>query len=128
MSSVPPPPPPPPPGGGDFNAPPPPPSGNFGAQPPAAGGAPMQNYLVLTIIGTVLGLFCCDIIGAIPGIIGIVFATQVNKLAAAGDIAGAQAKANQAKILGIVSIALGAVGLVINIIALATGNWNVGSN
>lgn len=88
----------------------------------------MQNYLVLTIIGTVLGLFCCDIIGAIPGIIGIVFATQVNKLAAAGDIAGAQAKANQAKILGIVSIALGAVGLVINIIALATGNWNVGSN
>ena len=88
----------------------------------------MQNYLVLTIIGTVLGFFCCDFIGAIPGIIGIVFATQVNKLAAAGDIAGAQAKANQAKILGIVSIALGAVGLVINIIALATGNWNVGSN
>lgn len=111
MSSVPPP-------------PPPPPDGGYAAPPPASGGAPIHNYLVLNIIATVFGVLCCDILGGIPGIVGIVFATQVNKLAAAGDIAGAQSKANTAKILAIVSIALGALGLVVNLVAAVTGNWN----
>jgi hypothetical protein len=110
MSSFPPPPPSPP--GGGFNAPPPP-----------TGGAPIQNNLVIAIIGTVLGFFCCCF-GVIPGAIGIYFATQVSKLAAAGDLAGAESKAKTAKILGIVGIALGATGIVLNIISAITGNWN----
>ena len=82
----------------------------------------IELIVVLTIIGTVLPLIFCCCIGAIPGIVGIVFSTQVNKLAAAGDVAGAQAKANTAKILGWVGIGLGALGLVVNVIMFATGN------
>ncbi len=100
----------------------------------AGGGAPIQNNLVIAIIGTVLGL-CCNIcllpVGSVPGIIGIVFASQVNKLVAAGDIAGAQAKAKNAKILGLVSIGLGVVGIVFYVIWIAvngTYSWNFSSS
>lgn len=111
MSSVPPP-------------PPPPPFGGDQGPGPTPGGPAIQNYLVLNIIATVVGVFCCDLIGGIPAIIGIVMATQVTKLAEAGDIAGAQSKANTAKILAIVSLALGGLGLVLNIIGFATGSFN----
>jgi hypothetical protein len=48
----------------------------------------MKNHLVLAILAT---LFCC-----LPfGVVGIIFATQVNSKLAAGDYAGAQ-KASKA--------------------------------
>ncbi|MFZ4514848.1 MAG: CD225/dispanin family protein [Acidimicrobiia bacterium] len=95
----------------------------MGGGAPAPGGQ-IQNYLVLNIIGTAFAVLCCCFVGGIPGIIGIVFSTQVNKLAASGDMAGAMSKANTAKILGIISIALGALGLVGWIINIVTGGWN----
>lgn len=86
---------------GSTPPPPPPGSGGYGAQPPMGpaggmpyGGAPMspppQNNLVLAILATVL---CC-----LPlGIVAIIKANSVDKLWAAGDFAGAQAAADEAK-------------------------------
>ena len=80
--------------------------------PPGMAGSAVNNNLVLAIIATVISvIFCC-----LPhGLISLIFATQVNKKAAAGDIAGAVSAAKQAKIWAIVSIALGAVALVIGL-------------
>ena len=73
---------------------------------PAPGGTPPNNYLVQAILVTI---FCC-----LPfGIVGIVFAAQVNSKAAAGDYAGALDSSKKAKqwttwgfIAGLVSIGL----------------------
>ncbi len=73
-----------------------------------------NNYLVIAIIGTVLGL--CSCIPLILGIIAIVFATQVNSKYDAGDYAGAESSSNTAKILGFISLGLAVLGLIANII------------
>ncbi|MBB6172377.1 TRAP-type mannitol/chloroaromatic compound transport system permease small subunit [Nocardiopsis mwathae] len=65
---------------------PPPPAG-YGPPP---GGAPPSNWLVPSILATI---FCC-----LPfGIVGIVFAAQVNDKWNTGDYAGAQDSADKAK-------------------------------
>ncbi len=65
-----------------------------------APGTTVPNYLVFAILATVL---CC-----IPtGIAAIIFAAQVNGKLQAGDIAGAQAASNNAKIWCWVSFGLG---------------------
>jgi hypothetical protein len=81
-------------------------------------GAPPNNNLVIAIIATVVSvMFCC-----LPhGVISLIFALQVNKKAAAGDITGAQNSAKQAKMWGIISIAVSLVGFVI---AFALGVLN----
>lgn len=82
---------------------------------PGQMGAPAQkidNYLWQSIVVTLL---CC-----LPlGVVGIVFAAKVDGLVAAGDIAGAQAAADNAKkftmigfIIGLV-VMLGYFGLVV---------------
>lgn len=63
-------------------------------------GTTVQNYLVFAILATV---FCC-----LPtGIPAIVYAAQVNTKLQAGDLAGAQAASNNAKMWCWVSFGLG---------------------
>ena len=63
-------------------------------------GTPVQNYLVFAILATV---FCC-----LPtGIPAIVYAAQVNSKLQAGDLAGAQAASNNAKMWCLISVGLG---------------------
>ena len=57
-------------------------------QPQTYGRVP--NYLVWAILITIASLCTCCIIGTIPGIVAIVFATQVNSKLSAGDRAGAE--------------------------------------
>ena len=82
------------------------PSPQYGAQPPQQFAGPpthqpgeqLPNYLVHSILATVL---CC-----LPaGIVGIVYASQVNGKLAAGDYAGAKKSSDQAKLWCIISVA-----------------------
>src|SRR5215216_3936160 len=74
--------------------------------PPPGSGTPanVPNYLVLAIIS----LFCC-----LPlGIVGVIFAAQVNGKVAAGDTAGAMDAAKKAKMFSFIAIGLGLLGIV----------------
>ena len=73
--------------------------------PPVSGTA----YLVWSIIVTI---FCC-----LPlGIPGIVFASKIDKLAAMGDLAGAQDAAKKSKMFSIIGAIVGVVVIVVTII------------
>lgn len=72
---------------------PPPPSGTVDKVP---------NYLVPAIISAV----CCFPLG----IIGVIFAAQVNGKVAAGDIAGAMQASKMAKLFSYIFIGLAIVG------------------
>lgn len=100
---------------------PPPPGGpgNVPQQPPAGaapfyGGAPapkIPNYLVHSILATIL---CC-----LPtGIVGIIYASQVNSKLASGDIAGAQKASQNARLWTIISVVAGLVFGVIYLLIL----------
>ena len=69
--------------------------------PPPASGAPasVPNYLIPAIIS----LFCCLPIG----IIGVIFAAQVNGKVAAGDTQGALDSSKKAKMFSYIAIGLG---------------------
>jgi hypothetical protein len=87
--------------------PPPPPPGGYGAQPAYGGpaGPPPNNFLVPAILATI---FCC-----LPaGVVGIVFAAQVNSKWAVGDVAGAQSAAAKARTWTFVSVGVGLVVVV----------------
>ena len=76
------------------------------AEPPK-----IQNYLMPAILIT---LCCC-----VPaGIVAIIYAAQVNSKLAAGDIAGARAASEKAKLFFWIALGL---GLVIGIIWLLAG-------
>jgi hypothetical protein len=79
--------------------------------PPPPSGAPAEipNYLVLAI----LSIFCCWPLA----IVAILNATKVNKLAAAGDTAGAVAASAAAKKWAYITIGLG-LGLWVVIIII----------
>lgn len=70
-----------------------------------------NNHMVMAIITTVLSLLSCTILGAVPGIVSIVFASQVNSKYANGDFDGAEQASKNAKIWWI-------VGLVVFLLAL----------
>lgn len=81
--------------------------------PPFNGSSPApNNNLVIAIIATVVSvMFCC-----LPhGLVSLIFALQVNKKAAAGDMQGALNSAKQAKTWAIVSIIVSVIGLVVAI-------------
>ncbi len=82
--------------------------------PPQAGSsATVPNNMVLAIIATIVSIIGC----CLPhGIVSLIFAMQVNKKAAAGDMEGAANSARQAKLFAWISIAVGAICLVLNII------------
>lgn len=67
-----------------YAPPPAPPAAPAGyAQPQVVASVPVKNHLVMAILVT---LFCC-----MPfGVVGIIFASQVNSKLAIGDVAGAQ--------------------------------------
>jgi membrane protein insertase Oxa1/YidC/SpoIIIJ len=89
--------------------------------PPAPSAAvPVGNNLVLAIVASVVSLiFCC-----LPhGVISLIFATQVNKKAEAGDVAGAMQAAKQAKMFAWISIIVSVIGFVVAIIFGAVGGF-----
>lgn len=72
---------------------------SFSPNGPHAGNEFVPNNLVWAILTT---LFCC-----LPlGIVSIVYATQVDGLRAAGDIAGARVAADKARFWAILSALL----------------------
>lgn len=81
----------------------------------------IPNYLVWAIVATVLAFCLCCVVGAIPGIVAIVFATQVNSKIAQGDIAGAQRASSQAKLWCWVTTGLAIFGLLLNIWSVMSG-------
>ena len=69
--------------------------------PPPSSGAPasVPNYLIPAIIS----LFCC-----LPlGVVGVIFAAQVNGKVAAGDTAGALDASKKAKLFSFIAIGVG---------------------
>jgi len=80
------------------------------------GGQPVKpnNYLVMAIVATVLGL--CSCIGLILGIVAIVYATQVDSKYNLGDYAGAESSAKSAKTFSIISLVVDGIGILINVI------------
>jgi hypothetical protein len=74
--------------------------------PPPSSGAPasVPNYIVPAIIS----LFCC-----LPlGIVGVIFAAQVNGKVAAGDTQGALDSSKKAKMFSFIAIGLGLLGII----------------
>ena len=69
-------------------------------------GATIQNYLVFAILATV---FCCHP----AGIPAIVYAAQVNGKLQAGDLAGAKAASDNAKMWCWISFGVGLGGVVL---------------
>ena len=70
----------------------------------------VPNYLIPAI----LSLFCCMPLG----IVGVIFAAQVNGKVAAGDIAGAMDSSKKAKMFSFIAIGLGLAGTLIYIIMI----------
>jgi hypothetical protein len=75
---------------------------------PASGPTNVPNYLVPAIIS----LFCCFPLG----IVGVIFAAQVNGKVASGDIAGAMDSSKKAKLFSFIAIGLGLVVIVLYVI------------
>ena len=72
--------------------------------PPSGTPATVPNYLIPAIIS----LFCC-----LPlGVVGVIFAAQVNGKVAAGDTAGALDASKKAKLFSFIAIGLGLAGIV----------------
>ncbi|ROU04520.1 CD225/dispanin family protein [Lysobacter enzymogenes] len=84
---------------------------------PVVAGSPYPNYLVWSIIVTVLGACFCCLIGAAPGVVAIVFGSQVGSKLAAGDEAGARRASEQAKLWCWIGTALVAVSLLWTILS-----------
>ena len=74
-------------------------SQEWSSPPPPGGSATVPNYLVPAI----LSLFCCMPLG----VVGVIFAAQVNGKVAAGDIAGAMDSSKKAKMFSFIAIGLG---------------------
>ena len=81
--------------------------GNLGPKP--------DNYLVWSIILTVFSLLCC-FLAIIPGIVSIVYATQVDSKFHSGDYQGALNSSKNAKIWTIVSGCLNLISVVLVIV------------
>lgn len=111
-----------------YAAPPAPPAPPAGYQPqpgyaqpqptyaaaPAPAGPPVKSHLVMAILAT---FFCC-----LPfGVVGIVFASQVNSKLAAGDYLGAQKASKSAAMWSWIAIALGLVGGILYAAVVALG-------
>jgi hypothetical protein len=87
----------------------------------AAPAGPIPNYLAWSIVITILGFCLCCVVGAIPGVVAIVFATQVNSKLNADDRAGAEQASKNAKLWCWITTGLVVLGLLLNIVSYATG-------
>lgn len=83
-----------------------------------------NNYMVLAIIGTILGLFtpCC--LGIVLGIIAIIYATQVNTKYNIRDFEGSLKSSKTAKILSIISVVIGGISLIIFTVNIVLYGFN----
>lgn len=89
----------------------------------SAYSAQVPNHLAWAIAVTVLtACLCCP--GIAPGIVAIVFASKVGPHLERGDIGGAQEASNQAKTWCIVTSVLAGIGLLLNIVMMATGGMS----
>ena len=82
---------------------------------------PVPNYLAWAIVSTILAFCLCCVVGAIPGVVAIVFAAQVNSKLAAGDRDGAAKASKNAKLWCWITTGLVIFGLLLNIPTYATG-------
>ena len=83
--------------------------------PPSSSSAPatIPNNMVMAIIATVVSVMGC----CLPhGLVSLMFAMQVGKKEAAGDIDGAQNAAKQAKMWAWISIIAGALGIILSLV------------
>lgn len=96
--------------GAQSYVPPPPPSASYGGGPSnPASGMTIPNYLWQSIVVT---LCCC-----LPlGIVGIIFATQVNSKLAQGDTAGALEASKKAKLFMLLGLGIGLVVIIISFV------------
>ncbi len=86
---------------------------------PAGAAATVPNNMVMAIIATVVSIIGC----CLPhGLVSLIFAMQVNKKAAAGDIDGATNSAKQAKMFAWISII---VAVVFFVIAMVFGLFGI---
>lgn len=69
-----------------------------------------DNYLVMSIIATVIGF--CSCLPLILGIVSIIFSTQVDSKYNMGDYAGAESASKAAQILSIISLVLAILSIV----------------
>lgn len=65
-----------------------------------------NNHMVMAIISTILPLVTCTFYGIVPGIVSIVFASQVNSKFNKNDMEGAQKNSKYAKIAWIIAIVI----------------------
>jgi Interferon-induced transmembrane protein len=73
----------------------------------------IPNNMVIAIIATVVSVMGC----CLPhGLVSLMFAMQVAKKEAAGDIDGANNSAKQAKMWAWISIIAGALGIILSIV------------
>jgi hypothetical protein len=83
-------------------------------QPPQAqpqAGQTVGNYMVWSIVLTVVTALCCNPIALVLGIIGIVKSSSANSKKTAGDLTGALADANTARMLCIIGTVLAALSM-----------------
>lgn len=77
--------------------------------PPSTAPPTIPNNMVMAIIATIVSLGCC-----LPhGLVSLIFAMQVGKKEAAGDLEGARNAAKQAKMWAWISIIVVVVWIVI---------------
>lgn len=85
------------------------------AMSPEQNYGPVPNYLVWAILITVASLCLCCVVGTIPGIVAIVFASQVNGKLSAGDRDGALRASKNAKLWCWITTGLCIFGLLLSI-------------
>lgn len=82
----------------------------FPPPPPPSNAATIPNNMVMAIIAIVVSVIGC----CLPhGLVSLMFAMQVGKKEAAGDIEGAKNAAKQAKMWAWISIIVGALSLIV---------------
>ena len=87
-------------------------------------GPQVNNNMAMAVIALVLGVFGC-LLPAIPGLVAVIFSSQVNPKLAMGDIAGAERSARNAKgwaIVGYVVFGLAFLAFAILIIVAAANS------
>ena len=88
---------------------------------PGNTASPVPNHMVWSIAITIVSLCVCCIIGTIPGIVAIVFSSKVNGALDRGDFAEAKRSSDNAKLWCWITTGLCILGVVLNIVFLATG-------
>jgi uncharacterized membrane protein YedE/YeeE len=81
-----------------------------------------NSHMVMAIISTVLSVITCTGLGLIPGIVSIVFASQVNSKFNSGNYEAAQKSSKNAKIAWIISVVI-TVAILIYTFAVVGSSW-----